>query len=57
MSPFVNNKAVIWSCQIERAKIADHAASAGEEMKTVREHGLRIDRQGAGQCHSAAILP
>jgi hypothetical protein len=38
-------------------KIADHAASAGEEMKTVREHALRIDRQGAGQCHSAVILP
>lgn len=34
MSPTVNNKAVNWSCQIEMGeKIADHAASAGEEMK------------------------
>jgi len=34
MSPSVNNKAVNWSRQIETGeKIANHAASAGEEMK------------------------
>lgn len=34
MSPVVNNKVVTWSYQIEMdEKTANHAASAGEEMK------------------------
>jgi hypothetical protein len=56
MSPIVNNKAVNWSCQIEMGeKLQVMRPRPVKRRKTVREHPLRIARQGAGQCHDAVI--